>query len=68
MLKSCIFVEVDDLRITGRKKHYGYNKKVDFKKLPEHFGGNSVVIIHRDTHPKMTTPGRGATAEGVTKL
>jgi hypothetical protein len=30
-----------------------------FKKLPEHFGGRSVVTIHRDTHPKTTTPGRG---------
>ena len=39
-----------------------------FKKLPEHFGGRSVVSIHRDTHPKTTTPGRGGTAESVTKL
>jgi hypothetical protein len=67
-LKPCILDKADDLFLSERDKHYGYYKKGAFKKLPEHFGGRSVLTIHRDTHAKMTTPGGGVTAEGVTKL
>jgi hypothetical protein len=42
-----------------RKEHCDYNKKLAFKKLPEHFGSNSVVIKHTDRYSFLTTPGGG---------
>jgi len=63
-LKDYIFIKSYFLFLTGKKKHCGYNNKVTFKKLPEHFGGNSVVIQHTDRYSFLTTPGRGGLVIG----